>query len=82
MPKKHHVTLSSEERDRLNMAKSELSILARQCLDARIPDLERLRREVTAWKDERNQNRCRTNWRFKTEDARIRLARLYPSFEA
>jgi hypothetical protein len=66
----------------LNMAESELSILARQCLDARIPDLEHLRREVTAWQNERNQNRSRTNWRFTTEDARIRLARLYPSFEA
>lgn len=66
----------------LNMAESELSILARQCLDARIPDLEQLRREVTAWQGERNQAETRMNWRFTTEDARIRLARLYPSFEA
>lgn len=66
----------------LNMAESELSILARQCLDARIPDLEHLRREVTAWQNERNRHGSRMNWRFKTEDARIRLGRLYPSFEA
>ena len=66
----------------LNMAESELSILSRQCLDRRIPDLDQLRREVTAWQDERNQAQMRMIWRFTTEDARIRLARLYPSFEA
>ena len=65
----------------LNMAESELSILSRQCLDRRLPDLEQLRREVTAWKDERNQAETRMFWRFTTEDARIRLARLYPSFQ-
>ena len=66
----------------LNMAESELSILARQCLNRRLPDRERLRREVTAWQDERNQAVTPMIWRFTTEDARIRLARLYPSLEA
>jgi len=63
----------------LNMAESELSILARQCLNQRIPNLERLRCEVSAWEDERNQAETMMIWRFTTEDARIRLARLYPS---
>ncbi len=66
----------------LNMAESELSILARQCLNQRIPDPDQLRREVSAWQNERNQAETRTVWRFTTADARIRLARLYPSFEA
>jgi transposase len=66
----------------LNMAESELSILSRQCLNQRIPDREQLRREVAAWQEERNQAEARMIWRFTTEDARIRLARLYPSFEA
>jgi len=66
----------------LNMAESELSILARQCLHQRLPDLEQLRREVTAWQQERNQAETPMVWRFTTEDARIRLARLYPLFEA
>ena len=65
----------------LNMAESELSILSRQCLQQRIPDLEQLRREVTAWQNERNQAKVPMIWRFHTEDARIRLARLYPSLE-
>jgi hypothetical protein len=66
----------------LNMAESELSILARQCLNQRIPHLEQLRREVTAWQTERNQAETAMVWRFTTADARIRLARLYPSLEA
>ncbi len=65
----------------LNMAESELSILARQCLDRRIPDLEELRREVAAWQEARNRAETPMIWRFTTEDARIRLARLYPSFQ-
>jgi hypothetical protein len=38
----------------LNVAEMELSVLARQCLDRRIPDLETLRREVAAWEQQRN----------------------------
>jgi hypothetical protein len=66
----------------LNMAESELSILARQCLDRRIPDTELLAGAVTAWQAERNQAETAMHWRFTTEKARIRLARLYPSLEA
>jgi transposase len=65
----------------LNMAESELSILSRQCLNRRIPAAEKLRREVAAWRDERNQADTPMIWRFTTKDARIRLARLYPSLE-
>jgi transposase len=65
----------------LNMAESELSILSRQCLNRRIPDAERLQREVRAWQDERNQGETLMIWRFTTDDARIRLARLYPSLK-
>lgn len=66
----------------LNMAESELSILSRQCLNQRIPDPEQLRREVTAWQEERNRAKTSMHWRFQTDEARIRLARLYPSLEA
>jgi len=65
----------------LNMAESELSILARQCLDRRIPNVEQLCPEVAAWEDRRNGAQTRMYWRFTTADARIRLARLYPSLE-
>jgi hypothetical protein len=65
----------------LNMAESELGVLATQCLDRRIPDKDTLTKEVTAWQDERNTNHTKANWRFTTDDARIKLKRLYPQFE-
>jgi hypothetical protein len=65
----------------LNMAELELSILARQCLDRRIPDLEALRREVAAWERNRNAAAVRVDWQFTTADARVRLKRLYPELE-
>jgi len=66
----------------LNMAETELSILARQCLDRRIDDRDRMAREVAVWEAARNTAEARINWQFKTADARIKLKRLYPSFDA
>lgn len=66
----------------LNMAEIELSILSRQCLDRRIPDFETLEAEVADWEEQRNQEQTWIDWRFTTGDARIKLHRLYPSFQA
>ena len=63
------------------MAEIELSILSRQCLDYRIPDQETLKKEVTAWVNQRNDSATEMDWRFTTEDARIKLQRLYPSIQ-
>lgn len=63
----------------LNMAEIELSILSRQCLDQRIPDLGTLKSEVDAWQDNRNHEETWIDWRFTTADARVKLHRLYPS---
>lgn len=65
----------------LNMAEIELSVLARQCLDRRLPDIETLEREVAAWENKRNDAQATVHWRFTTADARIKLAKLYPSTE-
>lgn len=65
----------------LNMAEGELSILQRQCLDRRIAESETLQREVRAWQQQRNAEQVGANWQFTTDDARIKLAKLYPSFE-
>ena len=65
----------------LNMAEIEIGVLARQCLDRRIPDQETLRREVDAWQDQRNRDMARVDWRFTTEDARIKLKSLYPAIQ-
>jgi hypothetical protein len=66
----------------LNMAEIMLSILARQCLSTRIASLEEVKKQVMAWQQERNQAKITINWRFTTEDARIKLKRLYPVIEA
>jgi hypothetical protein len=65
----------------LNMAEIELSILARQCLADRMPSREFVAKQVYAWQTERNQAQVTINWRFTTQDARIKLKRLYPSLE-
>jgi hypothetical protein len=57
----------------------ELSVLSRQCLNRRIADMTTLREEVAAWCNERNEKETWIDWRFTTEDARIKLKRLYPS---
>ena len=62
----------------LNIAEIELSVFSRQCLNRRIPDLETLRSEAAAWQKHRNQNAGRVDWQFTTDDARIKLKRLYP----
>lgn len=63
----------------LNMAEIELSHLSRQCLDRRIENKELLAEEISAWTSERNQKRVVANWRLTTDDARIKLRKLYPS---
>jgi hypothetical protein len=65
----------------LDMAEIELSALAGQCLDRRLPDRETLEREVQAWETTRNTAATTIDWRFTTADARIKLKHLYPSFE-
>lgn len=62
----------------LNVAEIELSVLAGQCLDRRIPTAEELAGEVSAWARERNESKCSVRWRFTTEQARIKLRHLYP----
>ena len=66
----------------LNMAEIELGVLAAQCLDRRLPDKATLAREVAAWETARNAATTTINWRFTTIDARAKLKRLYPSFDA
>jgi len=62
----------------LNMAEIELSVLSRQCLNRRIASLEKLKLEVSAWEQERNERQAVVKWQFTTADARIKLHRLYP----
>ena len=64
------------------MAEIEFSVLSRQCLERRIENKEILKQEVAAWEERRNKNSTPVDWRFNTEDARIKLKRLYPSINS
>lgn len=63
----------------LNMAELELSVLARQCLDQRIPTVVRLGEILTAYEVRRNAANATINWQFTNDKARVKLHGLYPS---
>ena len=65
----------------LNVAEVELGVMIRQCLNRRIDSIEVLRAEVAAWQAQRDRLKANVNWRFTTDDARVRLKRLYPTFD-
>ena len=66
----------------LNMAECELAALTTQCIETRrLPDLKTVVQEIKAWERNRNSNQKGIDWQFKTEDARIKLKRLYPVIE-
>jgi hypothetical protein len=65
----------------LNMAEIEFAALSKQCLDRRIGSMTRLRREIAAWEEDRNERMVGVNWRFTTTDARVKLRSLYPSIK-
>jgi hypothetical protein len=62
----------------LNRAEIELSALNRQCLKRRIPDRETMSQVTIAWTERRNEAGTTVAWRFTTDDARLKLHRLYP----
>jgi hypothetical protein len=62
----------------LNIAECELSVLATQCLNRRIPARDTLVREIAAWEERRNKACSKVIWQFTAADARIKLRRLYP----
>ena len=63
----------------LNMAEIEFSVLSRQCLNRRIGDEASLVQEINSWVNNRNHSQATVNWQFTTDDARIKLKKLYPS---
>ncbi len=65
----------------LNMAECELSVLARQCLSRRIPDIATLGKEAAHWEQTRNAAAVKIHWHFTTAEARIKLKHLYPVLE-
>ncbi len=66
----------------LNIAEIELSAMTRQCLGRRIPSINQLGLELLEWESARNKNQKSVDWQFTTDDARIKLRRLYPQFKS
>ena len=62
----------------LDIAEIELNVMTRQCLSRSIDSIENLRHELTAWEVERNNKKANVSWQFRTKDARVKLASLYP----
>ena len=65
----------------LNVAEVELNVMIRQCLNRRIDSIDVLRDEVAAWQASRDRLRATVDWQFTTDDARVKLKRLYPTFD-
>ena len=65
----------------LNMAEIELNVLNGQCLNRRIDDIPMVKSEVEAWQNHRNNKDAKIDWQFTTEKARVKLKRLYPTYE-
>ena len=63
----------------LNMAEIEISVMSRQCFKERMEDVFQMEHQAKAWEEHRNITAIKVDWQFTTEDARIRLKRLYPS---
>jgi hypothetical protein len=61
----------------LNMAEIEIHALGKQCIDRRIPDVDRLKQEIASWERERNQRRVNVNWQFTVNKARNKFQRSY-----
>jgi hypothetical protein len=66
----------------LNMAEIELNVLMGQCLNRRIDKISDIRTEVESWQNHRNNCKTKVNWQFTAEDARVKLKRLYPTFDS
>jgi hypothetical protein len=65
----------------LNMAEIELNVLMNQSLDRRIDNIDEVKEQVRHWQTHRNNLNATINWRFTTKKSRVKLKRLYPTFD-
>jgi hypothetical protein len=64
----------------LHRADMELAVLARPCVNRRVPDAHTMAREVAAWEARRNRHQAMIDWRLTTTDARLKRKHLYPKY--
>jgi hypothetical protein len=63
----------------LNMAEIEIGVMNGQCLNRRIAEQQIICEEVAAWEQQRNKEESKIRWTFTVSDARVKLAKIYPS---
>ena len=63
----------------LNMDEIELGVFSKQALRGRIGDEQTLRRHIGALEKERNEAGVTIDWRFSSQDARVKLNRIHPN---
>ena len=61
----------------LNMIECEFAVIARLCLNRRIPTLEQVRTEVLTLLDERSRKQITIHWQFSLQAARTKLNTHY-----
>lgn len=67
----------------LNIAENELSAMTRQCVNGRrFGDIEMLRAETAAWASDINSTQRGVDWQMKIDDARYKLASVYPKIKS
>ena len=81
IPRKVELHYTPKHGSWLNRAEGEFAVLASQWVERRIPQLEILRQEISAWQTQRNHHQAKINWQFGTDSARLKLKRLYPSLK-
>lgn len=66
----------------LNIAENELSAMTRQCVTGRrFGDIDSLRKETSAWSCDVNGRQKGVDWQMKIDDARTKLASVYPKIK-
>jgi hypothetical protein len=63
------------------MAEIEIGVMNRQCLNRRIDNLTDVANEVSAWQERRNEEESTVRWTFTVSDARVKVSKIYPSFQ-
>jgi hypothetical protein len=66
----------------LTMAESEISVFERGCLSRPVGDRATLQRRVRALEAERHDAHCTIHWQFTSQEARTKLADLYPVIQS
>ena len=65
----------------LNMVEIELHVLNAQCLNRHTPTIDKMKKEVNAWKKHRSNKEFKIDCQLIHKNAQIKLKRLYPSFD-